>query len=140
MVKFLMRHITSTSALMLTLCLVGCASASPLDILWPTRQGGVTSNYLGHLNYEGKANFMYHSLADTKIEGQLIKVRTMELEALRIAAKGETAIINASASLMSNAVYGGLTALLVAAGVMVPRPQERGLVQEALHKRPPPAD
>ena len=132
-----MRHITYISVLVLTFCLVGCASAGPLDIFWPTRQGAVTSNYLGHLNYDGNANFLYHSLADTKIEKELIQIRTMELQALKIAAKGETDIINTSASLMSNAVWGGITALLVGAGVMIPRPQEKGKVVEALHKTPP---
>jgi len=138
MAKLLTRQTATISLLLFTFCLVGCSTAGPLDIIWPTRQGGVTSNYLGHLNYDAPANFLYHSLADTKIEGQLIKVRQMELEALRMAAKGETAIIDSSASLMANALYGVITAVLVGAGYMAPRPQEKAKIEAALKTSPPP--
>lgn len=120
-----------------TVLLHGCATAAPWDIFWPTRQGVVTSNYLGELSFDRPANGMYHSLMDTKAEKALIPVRKMYLEAVRLAAKGETDIIDSGASLLSNGLWVGLTALLGGGALFVPRPGEKALIREAELKPPP---
>jgi len=118
---------------------VGCANASPLDPLWPARRPSpATTEYLGHLYQTNTVNGMYHSLSDIKIAKALVPIRKMELQGLYYAAKGETELIDATTSAMSNGAWIGISALLGAAGIMIPSPREKGKVLEALHKPPPP--
>lgn len=123
--------------LFLSVC--GCVVASPLDPLIPTsKPSEATTEYLGHLTPARPVNGLFHSLSDTKIEKALVPVRKMELEGLYFAAKGETEIIDAMGTRFSNGVWGGITGLLVAAGYLAPRPQEKAKVAEALQTKPPP--
>lgn len=124
--------------LLMALLVSGCASASPIDIAIPTAKPSIaTTEYLGHLAPKGYANGLYHSLIDTKIESALVPVRKMELQGLHMAAKGETDVIEAIGSKFSNGIWGGATALLIAAGYMTPRPQEKSKISEALNADPP---
>ena len=126
--------------LAILLLVTGCASASPIDIFIPTkRPSPAYDEYMGHLNPTNgyKSNRMFHSLSDTKLEKAMVNVRKMELEGLRYAAKGETELIDAMGSKISNGLWMGITALLATTGIMLPRPQEKGKIAEALNKPPP---
>jgi len=126
------------TAICCAILFVGCANASPLDPLWPARRPSpATTEYLGHLYQTNNVNGMYHSLSDIKITKALVPIRKMELQGLYYAAKGETELIDATTSAMSNGAWLGISALLGAAGIMVPRPQEKHRVREALHTEVP---
>ena len=111
--------------------LVGCASGSPIDFLIPTPKSPATDVYLDHVQI-GKVNWFYHSLSDTKIESKLLNVRRLELQAMYQVAKVSNEAIIEVADPISNAVFGGLIALAGGAGIMIPRPQEKSKIKEAL--------
>lgn len=120
------------------LLLVGCANGSPLDVLIPARRpSSATTEYMGHLYSTNAVNGLYYSVSDAKLNKALVPIRKMELQGLYFAAKGETELLEAMGSALSNGIWAGVTTLLVGAGIMVPRPQEGKKVAEALHKAPP---
>lgn len=120
------------------LALTGCASATPIDILIPTRKpSAATQEYLGHLYQTNNANRLYHSLVDTKVEKAMIPLRNAELKGLKIVAQGEIELYERMGDATSKGVWGGIIALAGLAGWQIPRPQEKGKVTEALHKQPP---
>ena len=124
--------------LLVAMALCGCAAASPLDPLVPAKKpSAATTEYLGHLCPTNYCNGMYYSLSDAKMAKALVPVRKMELQGLYLAAKGEMDVIGAMGSQASNVAWGGITAILAACGVMIPRPQEKHKVEAALHKKPP---
>lgn len=123
--------------LFITGLLTGCASGSPVDFLIPTKKSPVAKEYLGHLNLTNDVNHVYHSLSDTKLENQLIEIRKLELQGLYLVNKKYNELMVQTAEPFSNALWIGITMLLTSAGIMVPRPQEKAKVIEALHKEPP---
>lgn len=115
-----------------TVTLVGCASGSPIDFLIPTKTPMlVTKDYLGMLYTTNSVNKMYHSLSDTKIEKHLIELRKVQLQGSYVVAKGEIALIEELGDRMSTGAWLGITAVLGAAGIMVPRPQEKTKINKA---------
>lgn len=116
--------------------LCGCASASPLDWVLPTRKPSLaTTEYLGHLYRTNYVNGVYHSLTDTKIEKAMVGIRKMELQGLHYAAKGETELLDAMYSKVSDGAWAGLLGALsltgLGAGVLIPRPGEKARIKEA---------
>ena len=117
----------------------GCSVASPLDIITPARNpSSVTIDYMGHLYPTNHANGMYFSTVDAKVVKAMLPLRQMELKTAYYVAKGEIDLIEQSSSALSNGLWAGLSAVLIGAGVMVPRPQEKAKVVQALHTPPPP--
>ena len=128
-------------AILFFICCVicGCANGSPIDLFIPTkRPSPAYDEYMGHLYPTNgfKANKMYHSLVDTKLEKALVDVRKMELEGLRYAAKGETELIERIGTSLSNGIWAGITAILTATGIMLPRPAEKGKIAVAGNMEP----
>ena len=120
------------------LFLVGCASATPFDIIVPTRKPSIaTSEYLGHLYPTNYANGMYHSLVDTKVEKAMVPLRDAELKGLKIVAQGELEFYEKMGDATSVGLWGLAGVALTALGWQIPRPQEKAKVVEALHKKPP---
>lgn len=129
-----MKHLS----ILLVLFLAGCASATPIDFLIPTRKPTpATQEYLGHLFPTNACNGMYHSLSDTKIEKMLVPLRDAELKGLKIVAQGELEFIDKVGTATSNGIWGLIVAGAGLMGWQIPRPQEKAKVTEALHKQPP---
>lgn len=119
------------AAIILMGAAAGC-QATPIDILIPTRKPSPpTKEFLGHMCPTNYVNGMYHSLLDTKIEEAFVPLRQMELQGLYYVAKGETGLIAEMGTNASNMIWGGITAALTAAGIMIPRPQEKHRVEAA---------
>ena len=124
------------SLLLIIAALSGCAGASPIDFLIPTRKPTpATEEYLGHLYSTNNVNRMYHSLSDTKFEKALVPLRKAELEGLAMVAKGELDFIDAVGTMASNGVYGAIVAVAGMVGLNLPRPKEKALIAEALNKK-----
>jgi len=115
----------------------GCASATPIDFLIPTKAPSeATTEYLGHLYPDYKSNKLYHSLSDTKFEKAMVPIRKMELQGLYYAAKGELDFIDMVGSKMSGAAWTGISALLLAAGIAVPKPGTQAKIDKAKSEFP----
>lgn len=131
---------TNALLLLAVLSVTGCALATPVDIFIPSRRSsGATKEYLGHLYPTNNANGWYYSLVDAKLVRELVPIRKMELQGLYLAAKGETELIEAAGTATSNMAWAAITGILTATGIMIPRPQEKAKVVEALHKPVPKA-
>jgi len=111
------------------LLLAGCASASPIDFLIPTRGLPASEAFLAEA--QPPSCFVYHNLADTKIERKLMRAR-MELYKgqYEVAKVGNDAVI-AVAEPLSNLAWGGIVALLGACGLMIPKPGTAARVKQA---------
>ena len=111
----------------------GCATASPIDFLIPTKKPSeATTEYLGHLYPDYKTNRLYHSLSDTKFEKAMVPIRKMELQGLYYAAKGELDFIDMAGSAASNGVWGLLLVGAGALGLTIPTPGTKSKIDAAL--------
>lgn len=114
----------------------GCASATPIDFIWPTRMDNTTKEVLGA--DAPKASFVpWHTLSDTKAEKEVIDAKIQVWVAKGELAKENNSQIKKQNDPISIGIWGIITAILMACGIFVPRPQEGKKVTEALYKYPP---
>ena len=122
-----MKHLATV--LILALGLIGCASATPIDFLIPTRQLPESERFLAEAL--PPSCFLYHNLADTKIEKKLMRARLEVYKGqYELARVGNEAVI-AFAEPLSNLAWGGILAALAAAGIMVPKPGTTAKIKQA---------
>lgn len=122
--------------IILSLFLCGCASGSPLDIFIPAKKAPLSEDYLGHLNPPAPS-WWYFNLATAKYEQKLMDLRKKELEGEYLMVKGFNTIQIEALDPISDIAWAGLLGLAGAAGIMIPRPQEKAKIAEALNKPPP---
>lgn len=94
------------------LMVTSCAYATPLDPVIPFKQGHYFETYIGRP--VPPINGMYHSVSDQKLSKEIIKLRTIELQAQKALAQGESAILDPIAEKTSEGVWG--LALVLAGG------------------------
>jgi len=111
------------------LAVSGCAVATPIDFLIPTRQLPESERFLAEA--QPPSCFIYHNLADTKIEKAMMKARLEVYKGqYELARVGNEAVI-AFAEPISNLAWGAIVAALAAGGIMVPKPGTSAKIQQA---------
>ena len=120
--------------LLYTVLITGCATASPVDFLVPTRQLPATQEFLGKAS-PPKA-FLYHSLADTKIEKAMLKARLEIYKGQYELARVGNEVVVTMADPLSNLAWGAILLLLTSLGIAVPKPGTAAKITEAGNMKP----
>jgi len=116
--------------------LVGCASANPVNFLWPTPKDSVTDRVLGE-DAPKVSIVPWHTQADTIAEEDAIDAKIQVWIAEGELAKKNTAQVRSQNGGLTMGIYGLITMALAAAGWVAPSPSEKGKVKEALNTPAP---
>lgn len=112
--------------------LAGCATANPIDMLWPTPTDHTTHEVLGD-DAPDASIVPWHTLADTKAEKEAIDAKVQVWVARGELAKKNTSSVIAQNNPVSIGIYSLITMILAALGWVSPSPSEKHKVEKALH-------